>query len=260
MGGGEVRDLFGKTPENYAIACLQALEPPEGYYLAFSGGKDSVCLYELAKRAGVKFDAHYSATGIDPPELTRFIKREYPEVHWEKPKQTFWAGIAEHGLPTRRVRWCCRDLKECHGNGRVLTVGVRAAESAARASRWRQVTSYHSRGVSKTMVAPMIWWTDNDVWDFICENGLPYCSLYDEGWKRIGCVPCPMNRGRLPEMIERYPGMFRAVRKAADAYLAGRAADSHRVMANFTPDEYWEWWLSGTAAEGDECQLALMFT
>jgi len=39
-----------------------------GYYLAFSGGKDSIALYRLAEMAGVKFDAHYSMTTIDPPE------------------------------------------------------------------------------------------------------------------------------------------------------------------------------------------------
>lgn len=254
-----MRDLFGKTPEDYAISCLQALEPPEGYYLAFSGGKDSVCLYELAQRAGVTFDAHYSQTGIDPPELTRFIKRHYPEVHWEKPKQSFWAGIETNGLPTPVVRWCCRELKEFHGNGRVVLVGVRAAESAARAKRWRQVTYYKSHGISKTMVAPILAWEDQDVWDYIHEHDLPYCSLYDEGWKRIGCIPCPMNSAR---DLSRYPGMEKALRRAATAYWAKRKAiDNGRGAARYaTPEEYWEWWLSGTVPAGDECQLELMFT
>ena len=42
-----------------AIMRLQQFQPPEGYYLAFSGGKDSVVLYDLAVKSGVKFDAHY---------------------------------------------------------------------------------------------------------------------------------------------------------------------------------------------------------
>ncbi len=251
-----MRDLFGKTPEDYAIACLQALEPPEGYYLAFSGGKDSVCLYELAQRAGVKFDAHYSATGIDPPELTRFIRKHYPEVHWEKPKRSFWAGIQAHGLPTRTARWCCRELKEFHGNGRVVLVGVRAAESARRSKQWRQVVPYHGHGIHKTFVAPILSWSDSDVWNFIRENDLPYCSLYDEGWKRIGCIPCPMNHRR-QDMIQRYPGLFRAIRKAADKTLAEHP---QRKCAQFTPDQYWEWWLSGQTVEEDECQMTLMYT
>ena len=63
-----------------AVARLREFEPPEGYYLAFSGGKDSVVIYDLAVKAGVKFDAHYSVTGVDPPELVRFIKQQYPDV------------------------------------------------------------------------------------------------------------------------------------------------------------------------------------
>ena len=52
-----------------AIKRLKTFEPPEGYFLAFSGGKDSQAVYHLAKMAGVKFDAHYSLTTVDPPRL-----------------------------------------------------------------------------------------------------------------------------------------------------------------------------------------------
>ena len=58
----------------------------EGFYLGFSGGKDSQCIYHLAKMAGVKFKAHYAVTTIDPPELMRFIKTNYPDVIWDRPK------------------------------------------------------------------------------------------------------------------------------------------------------------------------------
>ena len=73
--------LFGKVDKvQKSIERLKAFEPPEGYFLAFSGGKDSQCIYHLAKMAGVKFDAHYSVTTVDPKELVRFIKKEYPDV------------------------------------------------------------------------------------------------------------------------------------------------------------------------------------
>ena len=51
-----------------AIDRIKTFEPPEGYYVAFSGGKDSVVILDLVKRSGVKFDAHYNITGIDAPE------------------------------------------------------------------------------------------------------------------------------------------------------------------------------------------------
>lgn len=63
-----------------AIKRLKAFEPPEGYYVAFSGGKDSQCVYHLCKMASVKFDAHYAITSVDPPELVQFIKKNYPDA------------------------------------------------------------------------------------------------------------------------------------------------------------------------------------
>ena len=69
-----------------AINRLRLHEPPEGYYVAFSGGKDSVVILDLVKRAGVKYDAHFNVTSVDPPELTKFIHDTYPEVTMEKPQ------------------------------------------------------------------------------------------------------------------------------------------------------------------------------
>ena len=69
------------------MALLRKAEPlalrysPEGYYLAFSGGKDSQALYHVAVMAGVKFQAYMSATSVDPPEVLRFVRTQYPQVH-----------------------------------------------------------------------------------------------------------------------------------------------------------------------------------
>lgn len=124
-----------------AIIRLKNFEPEEGYYLAFSGGKDSQCIYHLAKRGGVKFDAHYSVTSVDPPEVVQFIKRQYPDVIFNYPRDkdgnriTMWNLIQRNSTPpTRLVRYCCRALKENGGVGRVVVTGVRWAESVRRAA------------------------------------------------------------------------------------------------------------------------------
>lgn len=128
-----------RTKLDIAIQRLQSFEPPDGYFIAFSGGKDSQCIYHLAQMAGVKFDAHYHVTSVDPPELIYFIREHYPDVifdisHDENGKRiSMWSLISQNKMPpTRIVRYCCEKLKETNGDGRMVVTGVRWAESVRR--------------------------------------------------------------------------------------------------------------------------------
>lgn len=224
-----------------AIERIKTFEPRDGsgYYLAFSGGKDSQCIYHLAKMAGVKFDAHYCVTTVDPPELMRFIKKYYPDVEWGYPigrdgRQTsMWKLISDFGIPpNRHQRYCCEVLKEHGGDGRMVMTGVRWAESIRRRNL-RGVADINTKSKKvikqqlednpaaatndkgglifldsndesrrmvercfvrmRTTVNPIIDWEEDDVWEFIKDVAkVPYCSLYDEGFTRLGCIGCPL--------------------------------------------------------------------
>ena len=106
--------LFGTVDKVAdAINLLKAHEPPEGYYLCFSGGKDSVVIHELAKRAGVKFEAYHNVTTVEPPELMRFIRDNYPDVINEHPPMTMAQLIVKKKMPPTQIfRFCCSYLKE----------------------------------------------------------------------------------------------------------------------------------------------------
>ena len=133
----EQLNIYGKSKVEVAIERLKLFEPEEGYYLCFSGGKDSVVVKALSDMAGVKYDAHYSHTSVDPPELIRFIKNVHPDVKIEYPRDkdgeriTMWNLIPKKKMPpTRIMRYCCQYLKESGGEGRFCITGVRHAESA----------------------------------------------------------------------------------------------------------------------------------
>lgn len=162
---------------------------PDGYYLAFSGGKDSCVIKQLAIESGVKFKSYYNLTTIDPPELVGFIKRHHGEVGWIKQAKPMLQYMVERGKgpPTKLMRWCCEAYKERGGNGRFKIIGVRVEESVRRAA-WREFVP----SSSSPLLAPIAYWTDEDVWAFIRSRNLPYCELYDQGFKRLGCIGCPM--------------------------------------------------------------------
>lgn len=64
-----------------------AYDPDNGYWLAFSGGKDSQALYHIAQLAGVRSQAHMNFTSVDPPEVIRFVRRNYADVQCTPPHE-----------------------------------------------------------------------------------------------------------------------------------------------------------------------------
>lgn len=231
--------LEGVSFEDVAIARIKQYEPDEGYYLAFSGGKDSLVIYDLAVRAGVKFDAHFSMTTVDPTEVRDFIKKYYPGVIWERPKMSMFQLIKKKAmLPTRMIRFCCSNLKEIGGKGRVVMLGVRRAESTNR--KCTQVYEESRATAGKWHLNPIVDWTDEDVWGYIMKYNLPYCSLYDEGKKRIGCIMCPMQGPKgMRADAERWPKYYKAYLRAI-----GYVIMSGRQWQGKTAEEVMEWWIN----------------
>ena len=234
----------------------------DGFHLAFSGGKDSQVLYELAKMAGVKFHAEMQLTTVDPPELMRFIRKHYPDVRLNIPEgggNMYDLIKKKKQLPLMRSRYCCAVLKEQAGAGTVTLIGIRAAESSRRAKRNEvevqgfkfsgsldqfniyqesQVTCVN--GKDKVLISPIFKWSDADVWNFIRSRNIPYCELYDQGFYRIGCMFCPMSRPRTKRMEEiKYPGVVKKYKEAIQ-YCIDNYGYGNKY--NMTADEIFECW------------------
>lgn len=189
-----------------------------------------------------------------------------------------WNLIAKHTLPpTRMVRYCCEELKECNGVGRVTVTGVRWAESLRR-TQTHGVVDFVTKpkrterianelGVSykvnkngsiilnddndeerrmveqcyrtrKTLVNPIIDWTDDDVWDYIRDRQLPYCSLYDEGFKRLGCIGCPLAGTKAMERdFARWPKYKELYIRAFDRMAVNHKGKIKILIDTFAPDD-----------------------
>ena len=254
----------------YSIELLQKAEKiamnydkDDGFFLAFSGGKDSQALYHIAELGGVKFKAHMNLTSVDPPEVIRFVKKCYPDVELVKPKESIYSiAIRKKILPTMRVRWCCAEFKESAGAGKVTLIGIRHEESSRRAKRneveissrkfsgtldeleeYRQEQKVKKarkksqkdgvnmmnadqeqtlgciHGKESLLISPIIHWTERDVWEFLNQVvQVAHCELYDEGWRRLGCICCPMSSAKHRRMEElRWPHVKRNWIKAIKA-------------------------------------------
>lgn len=244
------------------------LDPVNGFYNTFSGGKDSQCLYHLVKLARVKHKTHMNLTSVDPPEVMRFVKLHYPDVELIKPRMSIYdMAKKKHLMPTRILRWCCAEFKETSGAGKVTLIGIRKQESARRAKREEISTNIKGKrneetfdqwsehgeqmvtcvgGKDKILVSPIIYWTEQDVWEFLNTNGIPHCELYDQGYTRVGCICCPMSspRQKMKE-IKRWSHVKRNWLKTLQWLI-----DNGYVNHNFNDAETgFRWWISGKSFE-----------
>ena len=274
--------LFGTTDKvQTAINRLRAFEPSEGYALGFSGGKDSQCALHLAIEAGVKIEAHYHLTTVDPPEIVYFIRDHYPDVIIDRPAMSMWQLIEKKMcLPTRVMRWCCSELKESHLTGRTLITGVRWAESVNRRNKraMLELNSHTKKQImlnsdndearrmfevcslkGKHVLNPIIDFSTEEVWEYLNSRGIQHCSLYDEGWTRLGCIGCPMagEKGMVRD-FERWPKYYDLYLHAVERMLAAR----HRAgLETRWPDEQavMDWWIHGKGHDGPEVPGQLSF-
>ena len=284
--------LGRSAPDTEAIKQIRYFEglalelDPRGYCVATSEGKDSTVLGHLYRRAGVKHFYARNITGIDPPELVYHARRQmacrreegyiYHELGYN---QSMWELIVQKGMPPmRQARYCCAELKERRHElteGALFSFGVRKAEGARRAANRNEleivahgrkgkniILPYDNEENRRTFetcytdkekrLNPVVYWTDSDVWDYIHEAHLPYCSLYDEGFDRLGCIGCPMAGQAGREMEFRRWPKFKAIYiRAFERMIARRRADGKRDKTGLwtSADSVFDWWISDSSQD-----------
>ena len=211
-----------------AVNLLQAYYKDAGEPLevAYSGGKDSDVILELAKMSGIEYRAIYKNTTIDPPGTIKHVMENGAEIR--RPKETFFSLMMKRGYPGRLRRYCCSVLKEY----KILdncVMGIRKCESVKRAKRYTEPTACRIYGSKKNHVNaiyPILDWSDEDEMEFIKERGIKLHPLYyrEDGsidlTKRVGCMCCPLAyyKKRL-QQFKKYPGMVKAYLRCGNEYL-----------------------------------------
>ena len=201
--------------------------------------------------------------------MIRFIRRQYPDVEFTPLKTNiFEMAKKKRILPTMIRRWCCAEFKERQGAGKVTLIGIRHEESSRRAARnevevssrkfsenFDQFSEHQEQmvtcvsGRDKILLSPILHWTEEEVWDFLNSSGVPHCELYDRGYRRIGCIMCPMStmRQKLREM-EEYPHVLRKWCQTIE-WLDEHVWKYNEKIENITLRDRIHWWISGLNLE-----------
>ena len=259
---------INKVENALKIIQLGALSP-EPLYVCYSGGKDSKVLRRLMEMSGIAHELHYNLTTVDIPSVVREIlddkevtvdKARYPDGK----QKTMWNLIVKKRIPPTRIcRYCCAELKEASGTGRICVTGVRASESTRRAAQaaqakifGKEVALIHNMDndesrrqieqcyrTQKTLINPIIDWTDEDVWEFSKVENIQQNPLYIQcgGTKRrLGCVLCPMARfeDKLND-IKDYPRIAESYIKAFDRMIAAMPNKPKWQSG----EEVFDWWV-----------------
>lgn len=209
-----------------AIKLLQAIPTQDGpIEVSYSGGKDSDVILELAKMAGIPFEAIYKNTTIDPPGTVKHAKEMGATII--NPRRSFMDLVRDKGCPSRFSRFCCAELKEYKVRERAIQ-GIRRCESTKRAQRYKEpeICRTYPKGEKARIYFPILEWTNEDVERFIKERGIKCAPVYydKDGTfhveRRLGCIGCPLATDNGRGDFKKYPKLLRQYVRAATDYLA----------------------------------------
>lgn len=257
--------------------------------ITYSGGKDSDVLLHLAEISGIPFEVLHSLTTADAPETVRHVydtlKRLEGKgikctvdkhVQSDGNRVTMWNLIPRKLMPpTRLARYCCAELKEGGGKGRFIATGVRWAESTARKKNRGTLEVLATTGrknnfvllndndekrrlfetcqlKGERVVNPIIDWQEADVLDYAAAEKICINPLYCEGFRRVGCIGCPMASSSRIMEFARYPKFKAAYIRAFDKMLARRMAKGKDAHSWRSGVDVFHWWMEDGVLPGQE--------
>lgn len=176
------------------------------------------CCAEYKENAGA---GRVTLIGIRHQESSRRAKRNEVEISKRK-----FSGTLE-GLDEYR-----QELKAKRARRKSKKDGVNITNAD------QEQTLGCISGKESILISPIIHWTEQDVWEFLNKvMEVPHCSLYDEGWHRLGCIGCPMSSAKQKQIENvRYPHVKRnwikaikAIRGVQNSFQATSGGTSEQI-------------------------------
>ena len=181
------------------------------FYVAFSGGKDSIVTLDIVQRAlpHNEFKVLFGDTGMEFSDtydvvdrIKSFCKKEEIEFLEAKSDLTPEYTWKEFGPPAQTMRWCCSVhktapqinlLRKYTNNPKfkgMAFTGVRGDESASR-SEYEGI-SYGEKIKGQYSCHPILEWNTAELFLYIYSRDLIINEAYKKGNSRAGCLVCPL--------------------------------------------------------------------
>lgn len=227
------------------------------FHVAFSGGKDSMVLLELVKKAlpHNAFMVVFGDTKMEFPDTYKLV--DIVEQQCKDEGIAFYRASSHldpndswrlFGPPSRTLRWCCTvhkstpqtlKIREILGKPDYVgadLVGVRAAESLRRSEY--EAENYGTKQKGQYAFYPILDWTSSEVWMYLFSRGILINNAYKFGSTRVGCLFCPMGGDRCDYLrhqvyTEKIDELISAIRDTStdsnvDSYIANGGWASRR--------------------------------
>ncbi len=96
-----------------------------------------------------------------------------------------------------------------------------------------------------TVVNPIYYWEDSDVWDYIRQEKITTNPLYERGYKRVGCIGCPMaTYNQVLKEFNDYPTYKQAYINAFQKMVDKREQDGKEQRGTWTCGQaVFDWWI-----------------
>lgn len=216
--------------------------------VSFSGGKDSLVVFDLVQSLTDDFTAIFIDTGLEHPltreYVERFVADRGARLLEAQAGNAFDKNLPVFGPPAKDFRWCCKVCKlapvtslieEKYPEGVLTVEGNRRLESFSRGHT--ELVEENPFVPGQTTVNPIRDWTGLDVWLYIVWRDLEYNPLYDEDLERVGCWMCPSALASEADEIARLsPDLARAWEAKLLAW-----AEENGLTKEFVKHGFWRW-------------------